>query len=130
MLKKRIYLAGPVSRGPLVHNVNQATAAFVALAKAGFAPFAPQLSVYCRPCRPHAVGVVCVGTVAGNDEMSYEDWMQVDLPWVEASDAVLRLPGESVGADREVAHARERGIPVFDSVASVEAYFARVRGVA
>lgn len=28
-------------------------------------------------------------------------------------DAVLRLPGDSVGADQDVATARERGLPVF-----------------
>jgi len=31
-------------------------------------------------------------------------------------DAVLRLPGESTGADQDVAIARERGIPVYHSV--------------
>lgn len=30
-------------------------------------------------------------------------------------DAVLRLPGESTGADRDVALARERGLPVYRS---------------
>ena len=31
-------------------------------------------------------------------------------------DAVLRLPGESTGADQDVAIARERGIPVYTSL--------------
>nr|WP_211244218.1 hypothetical protein [Actinospica robiniae] len=31
-------------------------------------------------------------------------------------DAVLRLPGESRGADQDVAIARERGIPVYTSL--------------
>ena len=34
-------------------------------------------------------------------------------------DAVLRLPGESVGADQDVAIARERGLPVYRSVDEV-----------
>ena len=34
-------------------------------------------------------------------------------------DAVLRLPGDSRGADRDVAIARERGIPVYYSLAEV-----------
>ena len=34
-------------------------------------------------------------------------------------DAVLRLPGESRGADQDVAIARERGLPVYTSLAEV-----------
>lgn len=36
-------------------------------------------------------------------------------------DAVLRLPGESSGADTDVAIARERGIPVYFDLADVPA---------
>ncbi|MFF8376946.1 DUF4406 domain-containing protein [Streptomyces sp. NPDC015661] len=34
-------------------------------------------------------------------------------------DAVLRLPGESAGADQDVALARRRGLPVYDDVAQI-----------
>lgn len=34
-------------------------------------------------------------------------------------DAVLRLPGDSAGADQDVAIARERGIPVYFDIAEV-----------
>ncbi|WP_199484441.1 DUF4406 domain-containing protein [Microbacterium sp. C448] len=34
-------------------------------------------------------------------------------------DAVLRLPGESRGADQDVAIARERGLPVYTALAEV-----------
>ncbi len=36
-------------------------------------------------------------------------------------DAVLRLPGESTGADQDVAIARERGIPVYFRVEDIPA---------
>ena len=36
----------------------------------------------------------------------------LDLRLVERCDVLVRLPGDSAGADREVAHARRRGIPV------------------
>jgi seryl-tRNA(Sec) selenium transferase len=36
-------------------------------------------------------------------------------------DAVLRLPGESTGADTDVAIARERGLPVYYDLADVPA---------
>ena len=40
----------------------------------------------------------------------------IDLEWVSCSDAVLRLPGESAGADREVQHAKSLNIPVYYSI--------------
>jgi hypothetical protein len=39
-------------------------------------------------------------------------------------DAVLRLPGESTGADQDVAIARERGLPVYREVAEIPGYVA------
>lgn len=38
---------------------------------------------------------------------------------LQRCDAVLRLPGESTGADRDVAIATERGLPVYTSLADV-----------
>jgi hypothetical protein len=38
---------------------------------------------------------------------------------LERCDAVLRLPGESRGADQDVAIARRRGIPVYTALAEV-----------
>lgn len=38
---------------------------------------------------------------------------------LQHSDAVLRLPGDSRGADQDVAIARERGIPVYFSLEEV-----------
>lgn len=46
----------------------------------------------------------------------YEFWMRQDFEWLKCCDAVLRLPGESSGADREVALALELGIPVYYSI--------------
>jgi hypothetical protein len=42
----------------------------------------------------------------------YSFWCIYDLAWLEVCDVLLRLPGESPGADREVAFADEHGIPV------------------
>lgn len=41
-------------------------------------------------------------------------------------DAVLRLPGESVGADQDVASARRRGLPVHHDVAEIPVLGGRV----
>ena len=42
--------------------------------------------------------------------------MALDRAWLECSDIVLRLPGESPGADREVAYALELGKPVYEGI--------------
>lgn len=124
-MRKRVYLAGPISKGDLAHNINQASEAFLALMRAGFAPLCPHWSAFAGGCfydSGHAVIARAEKLPAGT---THEDWMGVDLPWVEVSDAVLRLPGESVGADIEVAHAHYHDIPVFDSLNDVIAYFNR-----
>lgn len=43
----------------------------------------------------------------------YEQWMEYDLDVLSHMNAVIRRPGESPGADREVTRAREMPIPVF-----------------
>ena len=124
-MRRRIYIAGPIAKGDLAGNVNRATTAFISLAKMGFAPMCPHLSVYSSPCVPgdNPNEVHAVGTPGGNHNMSQADWLGVDLPWVAASDAVLRIQGESVGAEQEVALAKELGIPVVYDLESVSALF-------
>lgn len=123
-MRKRVYIAGPITRGDLEHNVNQATAAFVALAKAGFAPLCPHWSVYAKPAWTRLVPnfpaeVYCQATRNGNDEMSHDDWVGLDLEWVKLAHCVLRLPGESTGADEEVRVALEHGVPIYYSVDAI-----------
>ena len=40
-------------------------------------------------------------------------------------DAVLRLPGESTGADQDVAIARERGLPVYHRIEEIPGHVAQ-----
>lgn len=127
MKRLRVYIAGPISKGDLCHNVNQATDAFIRLAKAGLAPMAPQWSVYAKPCEriywPHnEASVMCEATIEGNDRMTHEEWLGLDFAWVEVSDAVLRLPGESRGADAEVWYATGKQIPCFATIEEVLAW--------
>lgn len=129
-LKKRVYIAGPISKGDLLENIRQAEEAFVELVRDGFAPFCPHWSAF-------AGSAVCDGftadgrtvvagkaTVASSLPLNHDDWLDVDLPWVAVADAVLRLPGESAGADREVALAGVFGIPVFTCAEALAAHFA------
>ena len=70
------------------------------LIQMGIAPYVPHLSHFQHMMWPH----------------DYEVWMAVGLAWLRTCDAILRLPGESPGADREVEVARILEIPVFYSV--------------
>lgn len=58
--------------------------------------------------------------MAGGSEVGDELYDQILHPTagrlLEHCDAVLRLPGESKGADSDVAIARRRGIPVYHSL--------------
>lgn len=49
----------------------------------------------------------------------YEAWMAIDFAVIVRCDALCRMPGESPGADREVAFARAQKIPVLFSLDEV-----------
>jgi len=97
----RVYIAGPLSgSGDRLENVKRAVDVGKTLIKQGFAPLIPHLTHYVDP----------------DDALTHAVWLDVDLPWVEVADALLRLPGESKGADMEVREALRVGVPVFESV--------------
>lgn len=118
-----VYIAGPISRGDLCHNINQANAAFRELALAGLSPLCPHWSCFSGGAlvAPTSGQVYALASGTGNG-MSHAEWLAVDLTFVERSDAVLRLPGESTGADLEVQHALALGIPVFTEVRDLIAW--------
>lgn len=43
-------------------------------------------------------------------------WLALDLSWLAQCEAMIRLPGDSPGADEEERFARSIGIPVYESV--------------
>lgn len=94
--KPLVYLAGPITSNPY-GCVRQATEAATLLRDAGVVCFLPQLSVIHQIVSPQP----------------YEDWMTYDFDIIRHCDAVVRLPGESLGADREVVFAREIGVMVW-----------------
>lgn len=96
-----VYVAGPITKGNQFVNVRNALLAARRLRDAGFWCYVPHRA---------ALDEIATG------ETHYEVWMEEDCAWISRSDALLRLPGESSGSDREVAHARDRGIPVFFDV--------------
>lgn len=100
MNRYKVYIAGPITLGDRNLNLHQSLKAQKNLMEIGFAPMNPMLSML----------------VPFADDFSHDTWMACCLPWVEACDCVLRLPGESKGADMETAHAEDCGIPVFHSI--------------
>ena len=58
-----------------------------------------------------------IGTASGDGDVMYETARRL----LQHCDAVLRLPGESSGADTDVAIARERGIPVYTDLSEIPA---------
>lgn len=127
-MRKRIYLAGPLTCGDLAVNINRATEAFNRLMELGFAPMCPHWSCFAggvkvRELNPEGPTVIAEAQVQPT-KATYAEWLDLDFAWVRVCHALLRLPGESTGADAEVAHARERGIPVFESIEAVaDAYY-------
>lgn len=109
----RVYIAGPLSKGDLGHNIAQAIRAADRLMALGCAPYVPHLTVYWQ------IMSAMTGGVKFDD---YDHWLRLDFAWLGVSDALLRLPGESKGADMEIDEARRLGIPVFYSMEAVEAW--------
>lgn len=95
----RVYVAAPYTQGDVALNVRAAVLAAETLRNAGHFPYVPHLSHFWHAMCPRG----------------YEDWMELGLAYLITCHAMIRLPGDSPGSDREVAFARERGIPVFAS---------------
>ena len=96
-MKVRVYVASPYTIGDTAVNVRKQIDIGNELIENGFVPFLPLLSHF-----QHMIHY-----------QPYEVWMNQDMTWVASCDCLLRLPGESKGADREVERANEVGIPVF-----------------
>jgi hypothetical protein len=99
----RIYIACPYSKGDQAVNVRRSIDAAEAVAAKGHFPFNPLFSHFWHMIHPH----------------DYKFWINQDLEWLRECQAVLRLSGESLGADAEVELAKIYGKPVFWSVEDI-----------
>jgi len=95
-----VYVASPYTKGDVAVNVRANIEAANRIAEAGFIPFVPLLTHFWHMLFPHP----------------YEFWCEQDMEWLGRCDCIVRLPGDSSGADAEVARARELGLPVFFGV--------------
>jgi hypothetical protein len=105
---KKVYIAGPYGRrskasiDQITLNLNRAINMARLLIGRGYAPLVP-----------HLYHFIHIGWSSTPDE---DAWWEVCAAWIGSCDALLRLKGESVGADREVQKAIVMGVPVFYSV--------------
>ena len=94
-----VYVAGPIlGSGNPFRNVSVAMEAGINIMREGGTPYIPHLDFTMAVAHPH---------------ITREEYLAWDFAIIERCDALLRLPGESDGADREVAHAEAHGVTVF-----------------
>lgn len=102
-----VYIASPYTKGDVAVNVKVQLDCANDLMNLDFAPFAPLYSHFQHMAHPRP----------------YADWIKVDLEWVLRCDCLLRLPGESSGADGEVEYAKENGKKIFYSIDELKAHY-------
>lgn len=103
---KRIYIAGAISSAnPLqfLANIRRGVKVANAALQSGYAVFVPHIDFQ-----------LFLGLDDGQ-EISVEQIQAQSMAWLEASDAVLLVPGwrDSVGTQKELARAAQLTIPVF-----------------
>lgn len=98
--KCKVYIASPYTLGDAGTNVKKQLDMAGLLLDIGLIPFAPLTTHFLHMANPK----------------TYETWMDFDFEWVKACDSLLRLPGESKGADSEMGIALRYDIPIFNDL--------------
>lgn len=106
----KVYVAGPYSKPDPCVNTHDAIRVGSLLWDRGYTPFVPHLTHLWHTVAPRP----------------YIDWLAYDLVWLAACDVLLRLPGESSGADLEIEFAKERGIHVVHSFHELDVWAGKV----
>ncbi len=97
---KYIYIAAPYTINDPVTNTGDAIRSANILAEEGYIPFIPHLTLFWHYLRPHSI----------------DFWYKYGIEWLKKCDCLIRLPGESSGADREIAIAELLRIPIYYSI--------------
>jgi len=103
----KIYVASPYTQGDVAANVRRASEAANKLADLGFAPYVPHACHFWHMMFPKP----------------YDFWLELDKQFLPCCNAVLRLPGPSAGADKEVMLAKDLGLPVFHQIEELAEHF-------
>jgi len=107
--KPLVYLAGPYTRPDPVENVHNTCKIADAVLELGMIPFIPHLTMIYHLVSPKPLEV----------------WYEYDLHLLRRCDVLLRLPGESAGADREVNEAAAMGMAVVYSLEALREWGCR-----
>ena len=102
-MRVRVYIAGPYTLGHVGKNVHKAMEMWHTLKDLGYSPLCPHLT--------HFLGI--------HKFRPIDEWYEYDLDWLEVCHILLRMPGESMGSDREVEIAKELNIPVVYTVSEL-----------
>jgi hypothetical protein len=98
-----IYLASAYAIGDQAVNVRKSLEVAEQLIAMGHTPYVPLLTHFWHFASPH----------------SQTYWLDLDLQWLANCDAVLRLPGESKGADMEVEYAKDINILIYYDIEDI-----------
>ena len=100
-MKHLMYLAGPMTSPNQADNASRAArmARKLEHLHSGLVLFVPHYLYWANLAAPR--------------DYTYEEWMNYDFSVIEHCEGLLRMIGESPGADREVEFALSRGLPVF-----------------
>lgn len=96
----KVYISGPYTKGDPVINTRNAIEAGNEILSYGHIPIIPHLTMFWHLLTPRP----------------WQDWIDYDLHLVGLCGIILRLPGESTGADMEVEEARRLRLVVTHSV--------------
>lgn len=105
----KVYIASPYTRGDVAVNVKVQLDTASELIRHEFCPFVPLLCHFWHMAHPE----------------EYDVWIRYSMEWLRQCDFVLRLDGESKGADDEVAEAIQLGKLVFTRVIDLYNYVAQ-----
>jgi len=97
---KWVYIAAPYTIPDPVENTHKAIEMANKLILEGIFPIVPHLTLLWHAVTP----------------FSSKFWYDYTLELMKRCDAVLRIPGESAGADLEIKTAQKLGMPVYYSV--------------
>lgn len=95
----KVFIAGPYTKGDRDENLNKMIDTTNELINHGFNPLPLNLCYHLVEYK--------------HKRENYVDWIEITSQWVEKCDCLLRLTGQSSGADGEVDLAKKLNIPVF-----------------
>ena len=102
----KVYIAGPYTKPDPKENTLNAIIVAEKVARLGFIPFIPHLTYYWEQEFHH----------------EYNFWLEQDIEWLKCCDIVIRIPGESLGADKEIVLAKQLKKKVYTLASFLKKY--------